>query len=290
LVVSLGIEPTPKLVRTTVNSVSNTSWTTVGLGQTYNSAVIVATPIYATADTTPLVTRIRNVSGSTFDLKIDRADGLTDPITIDVSVIAVEEGVYTQGVDGVTMEAVKYTSTVTARKSSWVADARSYQNSYSNPVVVGQVMSANDADWSAFWSMGSSRTNPVDAANLNVGKHVAEDLNTTRADETIGYIVIESGSGSISGVAYEAALGADTVRGFDDSSNPYTYSLSGGLASASAAAVSISAMDGNNGAWAVLSGSPAFSTTSIGLHACEDQMNDSEQKHTTAQVAYIVFE
>ncbi len=161
---------------------------------------------------------------------------------------------------------------------------------YTTPVVVGQFMSANDADWSVFWSMGSSLTSPADASILNVGKHVGEDGDTTRADETIGYIVIGAGSGSINGVAYEAALGGDSVRGFDNFASPYTYTLSGGLSSASAAAASISGMDGNNGAWAVLSGDPALTTTSIGLHAQEDQIGDSEQCHTTTQVAYIVFE
>ena len=188
------------------------------------------------------------------------------------------------------IEAQTYLSTITDENNSWDGEFRSYGHNYTNPVVVGQVMSANDPDWSAFWSMGGSRTSPADASNLNVGKHVAEDSNTTRADETIGYIVIESGSGNINGVAYEAALGGDTVRGFDNSASPYTYSLSGGLSSASAAAASISAMDGNNGAWAVLAGNPALTTTGIGLYVCEDQMNDSEQAHTTAQVAYIVFE
>lgn len=238
------------------------------------------------------MTRIRNVSGSSFKVKVDRADGLTDAVNVDVSIVAVEEGVYTQAIDGVTMEAVKYTSTVTAENNSWVGEAQTYQNSYTNPVVVGQVMSANDANWSVFWSMGSSRTAPVNASNLNVGKHVGENPNATRANETIGYIVIESGSGTINGVAYEAALGSDTVRGFGNSTNPYTYTytLSGGLNTVSAAAASISGMDGGNGAWAVLSGAPALTTTSIGLHALEDQMNDAELSHTTTQVAYIIFE
>ncbi|NWK54946.1 cadherin domain-containing protein [Verrucomicrobiaceae bacterium N1E253] len=283
-------DTSPKLVRTTVSAVSNSSWTTVNLGQNYTSAVIIATPIYPNTTTPPVVTRITNVSGGSFDLKVDRADGLTDAMTIDVSVIAVEEGVYTQATDGVTMEAVKYTSTVTSENNSWVGEAQTYQNSYTSPVVVGQVMSANDANWSVFWSMGSSRTAPADASTLNVGKHVGEDPNTTRANETIAYIVIESGSGTINGVAYEAALGADSVRGFGNSSSPYTYNLSGGLSTVSAAAASISGMDGGNGAWAVLSGSPSLTTTSIGLHALEDQLNDAEQSHTTTQVGYVVFE
>ncbi|NWK55003.1 cadherin domain-containing protein [Verrucomicrobiaceae bacterium N1E253] len=283
-------DTSPKLVRTTISGVTNGSWTTVNLGQSYNSAVIIATPIYPDTTTAPVVTRITNVSGSSFDLKVDRADGLSDAMTIDVSIIAVEEGVYTQATDGVTMEAVKYTSTVTADNNSWVGEAQTYQNTYTAPVVVGQVMSANDANWSVFWSMGNSRTVPASASALNVGKHVGEDPNTTRANETIGYIVIESGSGTINGVAYEAALGGDSVRGFGNSSSPYTYTLSGGLSTVSSAAASISGMDGGNGAWAVLSGSPALTTTSIGLHALEDQLNDSELSHTTTQVGYIVFE
>jgi methionine-rich copper-binding protein CopC len=290
LVVSLGLDPSPKLVRTTVSSVGNTSWTTVDLGKTYNSPVIIATPIYPTASLPPVVTRITNVTSTGFDLKIDRADGLTDPVSIDVSIVAVDEGVYTQAVDGVTMEAVKFTSTVTAGKSNWVAESRAFQNGYTSPVVIGQVMSANDPDWSVFWSMGGSRTKPVDASNLNVGKHVGEDPDGTRADEMIGYLVIEAGSGTLDGVGYEAALGADSVQGFDDSSSPYTYSLSGGLSSAGSAAVGIAGMDGPDGAWAVLSGDPALTATSLGLHACEDVLGDTEQKHNTEEVGYIVFE
>ncbi|MGB1130017.1 MAG: hypothetical protein ACPG4K_08200, partial [Haloferula sp.] len=192
--------------------------------------------------------------------------------------------------DGVKMEAVKFTSTLTSRKGNWTGESRSYQNSYTTPVVVGQVMSTNDPKWSAFWSMGASHLSPVSASALNLGKHVAEDPDGTRANETIGYIVIESGSGSINGVAYEAGLGADTVRGPGNSATPYSYSLSGGLSSASAAAVSISGMDGNNGAWGVLAGNPAFSPNSLGMYALECQTVDGERGHTTTQMSYIVFE
>ena len=171
-----------------------------------------------------------------------------------------------------------------------MGEARSYQNTYTNPVVVGQVMSYNDSNWSTFWSMGSSSKNPIDAANLNVGKHVGEDSNGTRANETVGYIVIESGNGTIDGVAYEAAMGGDSVKGFDDSSTPFNYSLSGSLSTASAVALSQSAMDGNDGSWAVFYGSTPFSSTNIDLYVSEDQMNDSEQRHVTEQVGYLVFE
>ncbi|MFC4992838.1 cadherin domain-containing protein [Rubritalea tangerina] len=282
-------DTSPKMVRTTVSGVSSSSWTNVDLGKNYNSAVIVATPIYASAAQVPVVTRIRNVSGSSFEVKLDRADGLTAAVSCDVSVIAVEEGVYTLASDGVQMEAVKFTSTVTAAKSSWLAEARSYTNSYTTPVVLGQVMSANDANWSVFWSMGNTRTAPADASNLNIGKHVAEDSNKVRADETIGYIVIEAGTGSINGVAYEAGLGADTVRNTSNSAAGYSYGLTG-LSSASAGALSSAAMDGGDGGWPVFFENDALSASAIKLIIDEDDIGDSESSHTTEQVNYLIFE
>ena len=289
ITVNLVIPPI-SLVRTTVSGVSSSTWTAVGLGQSYTSPVIVATPIHPEGQTTPVVTRITNITESGFDVKLDRVDGLTDPVNLDVSVIVVEEGVYTQAEHGVTMEAVTFNSAITSSKAAWAGELRALQNAYTNPVVVGQVMSANDPNWSVFWSMGASRTDPADAANLSVGKHVGEDPNTTRANETIGYIVIEAGNGTIDGIAYEAATGSDTVKGFGDSVAPYSYALNGNLSSASAAAISQAAMDGKDGSWAVLSGSAAISSNAITLHLNEDMLADSEHKHTSEQVSYLVFE
>ncbi len=109
------------------------------------------------------------------------------------------------------MEAHKMNSTVTDEVNSWVGQSRTYSNAYTNPVVVGQVMPFNYADWSVFWSRGTSRGSPPSSSSLYIGKHVGEDPDKTRSDETIGYIVIESGSSAMDGVAYWAALGADTV-------------------------------------------------------------------------------
>jgi hypothetical protein len=261
----------------------------VDLGQSYDSAVIVATPVLPSNTHPPVVTRLRNVSGSNFDIKIERLDGLTGTLAVDVHIIAVEEGVYTQANDGVTMEAVKYTSIITANKTGWTAESRSYQNSYTNPVVVGQVMSANDPDWSVFWCMGKNRTSPPDATELNVGKHIGEDPNGMRADESVGFLVIESGTGTLNGINLLAGLGADTVQGPDNSTSGYTYSLSG-LSSASAAAASLAGMDGVDGGFAVMTGATPLTSTSITLYADEDALGDTERGHTTEEVGYLILE
>ena len=274
----------PNLATGVLTNVGST-WTTVNLGSSYTSMVVVANPNYSSADL-PAVVRIRNASGSSFDIRVENPSG-TALSGYTVHYMVVEAGVYTVAQDGVKMEAVTYNSTVTADNNSWVGESRSYSNSYTSPVVLGQVMTSNDV-WSVFWNYGSSRSNPPNGSTLFVGKNVAEDPNAVRANETVGYIVIEAGTGSIDGVNYTAALGADTVRGTTNSP-PYNYTLSG-LSTASVAIITQAAMDGGNGGWAYLYGSNPLSATTMQLAIEEDQVNDPERNHTTEQVGYIVFE
>ena len=90
---------------------------------------------------------------------------------ITVRYFVIEEGVYTVAMNGVKMEAAKFTSTVTDYRRSWNGQTRSYSNSYSAPVVLGQVMTCNDPDWSVFRCRGSSRDRPP---NQQVGYIVFE--------------------------------------------------------------------------------------------------------------------
>ena len=220
---------------------------------------------------------------------MDRTDGSTESVNgIPVHCMTVEEGAYTQAEHCVTMEAVKYMSTVTDRSGSWMGEIRGYTNSYVNPVVLGRVMTYNDANFSTFWSRGTSRGNPPSSSVLRVGKHIAEDPNQSRLDETVGYVVVEAGNGTMGAVNYVAVLGTDSIRGVGNSP-PYSYSLSGLLA-VSAAIVSSAGMDGGNGGWPILYGATPVATTSLALGYEEDQARDSERNHTTEQVAYIVFD
>jgi hypothetical protein len=149
-------------------------------------------------------------------------------------------------------------------------------------------MTNNDASWSVFWANGSSRAAEPSSTVFNAGKNVAEDTDTTRANETIGYIVMESGTGTINTVPYTAALGPDTVRGPDNTSTGYTYTF-GSVANASVAIVSANGIDGGNGGWPVMYGANPLTTTSLTLVFDEDQIGDSERRHTPERVAYIVF-
>jgi len=280
----------PAIDKGIATNVDNMGWTTVGnLDHSYTNMVVIATPNYD-KNQVPLVTRIQNAGGDSFQVRVDRADGLTADIgDVNVRYMVLEAGVYTMADDGVKMEAVLVNSTVTDENNSWVGQNVGYQQSYTSPVVVGQVMTYNDPDWSTFWARGSSRSAAPSASALWVGKQVGEDPDATRTNETIGYVVVESGMGMIGDIGFEAGLGADSIKGVDDSPS-YDYSLSGTLPSFSAAVASQAAMDGGNGGWAVLYGTDPASIHEIHLAIDEDRMKDSERKHTTEQVAYIVLD
>ena len=261
------VAPSPQLRAGTISNVGS-SWQTVTLDRSYNDMVVVATAQYP-AGSLPAVVRVRNAGGNSFEVRVQNPSG-SSLSNYTVHYIVAEHGVK--------MEAVKFTSTATDRKNSWNGQARSYLNSYSNPVVLGQVMMTNDVNWSTFWARGSSTNSPPNGSSL-FGKHVGEDPSNSRANEMIGYIVIESGSSSIDGTIYEAGVGTDIVRGHNNAP-PYAYNLAG---THTGTILAPAAVDGLDGAWPVV--------TSVGsqinLFVDEDQLRDSERAHTTEQIAYF---
>jgi len=274
-------------LRTGVVSASS-SWMTVTLDHSYSNMVVVATPVYQ-AGAPPMVTRVRNAEGNRFELRVQRADESTAPVSdVSVQYFAVEAGVYTQAQHGVKMEAVKYNSTVTDRRGSWVGQQRTYANTYASPVVVGQVMTANDPGFSVFWARGGSAGAAPSGTALSVGKHVAEDPKKSRADEVVGYLVIEAGGGMIDGRAFEAGVGANLVYGADNNL-PATYPLTT-LTSPMNAVLSSAGMVGNDGGWAVLNGNAPVTANGLNLVIDEDTIRDGERFHPAERVAYLAFD
>jgi hypothetical protein len=270
------------------------TWTTVTLDRDYSEMVVVCTPNYDDdlflGTTMPVVALVRNALGNSFQVRLGQAVGGSIEISEAwVHYMVVEAGVY--DLPGLRMEADTFVSTVTDRKRSWVGQSRSYAQSYTSPVVVGQVISYYSDLWTVFWSRGSSRGNPPSPNYLYVGKHKGEDPRA-RYNERIGYIVIEAGSGDMDGTSYQAGLGSDTIRGVGNSP-PYAYSLNGLSFTPSTAVVTQAGMDGNDGSWALLYGDTpldSLAPDTLYLAVDEDWAIDSERRHTTEQVGYILFE
>lgn len=263
-----------------------TEWQTFALTGGYESLVVVATVQLPSPESPPVVARIRNAGSTSFEIRLQNPSD--EPVgPLDVSFFAAEVGTYTQATDGITMEVALVNSTETARRGRWRREPRTYANRYENPVVFGQVMTYNDPDWSAFWSSAAiSRSSPATSTSFAAGKHVGEDPRTERADEMIGYIVVEAGRGFMAGTQFEAGLGSDTITGVDNRLR--SYELTSGFLPVGAA-LSSAGIDGGNGGWPVLIGDEPLTVQRITAAIDEDQTLDQERSHTHEQLSYIVF-
>lgn len=288
---------------------STDRWEVVVLDQDYgDEMVVVCSPSYDLTANGPAMVRVRNASGTSFEVGLGRpwkTDENGDFSAL-VHCMVVRNGVYTTAEHGVRMEAVKLEGFASSDNTrSWFGELQPYQNPepYSTPVVVGQVVSPDtgippshcpapdylcEQDWSVFWSRGTDRKNPPSSGALYVGRHTGEDTSS-RPTETLMYVVVELGVGAIEGQAYLAGLGVDTVRGMDNRP-PYVYALSGLASPPTTAIVTQAGMDGFHGGWAVLYGQDAISATQLKLGIDEDWYGDAERWHTTEQVGYVVFQ
>jgi hypothetical protein len=127
------------------------------------------------------------------------------------------------------------------------------------------------------------------ASELHVGKHVGEDPQTARLDETIGFVVIEAGAGAIGWAPFVAGISAVDVPGIELPAGA-GIALPLSLARLDAAVVTQTAVQGNSGAWGLLR-APMSATASYSLSPAidEDQFADAERGETLEAVAYLAF-
>ncbi len=273
--------PTPHLETLTVNNVG-ADWVNVNLQNTYDSMVAVCTPHYVN-NVSPIIVRMQNVGTQSFDIKLQNPGDLDPVFAETVYCMAAEEGVW-QLADGKLFEAKLYTSTRTAKKRSWLNDKQAFSHDFFNPILFGQVMSHNDEKWSVFWSRGVKRTAPVSSSAIRTGKHIGSDTQTLRQHETIGHMVFESGQSQLDSVDYQVMLTGDIVRHLGHKNNDIAINIS---ASPEFAILTQSGMDGGDGSWPVLDGFSALSQTQLKIAVDEDQIADSERRHTTENVAFF---
>ncbi len=283
----------------------STSWTTVSLDNTYTNAIPVCTYVLETFagvnpnyTDPPAVVRIRSIGASSFQVRIQGWEDASASAG-DVHCMIMEEGAHTLP-DGRLVEAHSVLSDQTngqfATDGGWslalMEDvSASIVHSYSAPVVQASVMSYNDnrASVPFITNCASRRDHPFSGANPNsicVGKHIGM-IADTRAPETIGYIIGETGSGTINNVFYELALGADSVAGNNAGNTGDTYNVS---RDHTMAVLTQGAEDGGNGSYAVLYGTTPLPPNAINL-AVEEEIfaDDTSRNHTNEPVYYWAF-
>ena len=234
------------------------------------------------------VIRIRNLGASFFDIKVQstaKAVGGT-VMARDVHCLIVEEGAWTLP-DGRKIEET-FVSTQTSSRNSWTAESVAYLMSYSKPVVLGQVISTNDEKWSVFWAQGTGDKSTLPSrAGLKVGKHIGEDTATgTRANEMLGFIVMEGGHATMGGDEWEANRSLTMASGYVQAIREYSF-LQAFRATPAVLVVSQVGQRGSDGSWAVTKGAPAAGHFQPAVD--EDTMGDSERMHSSENLDYVAL-
>ena len=251
----------------------------MNLADSYQNLVVTCS-ITGPSNTLPQVIRVREAGAQAFEVRLQNPSGAS-LTTETVQCLATEAGVWRLP-DGRTMEARRVTSDQVAEDNSWVGAPLALAHSFSQPVVLGQVMSYNDADWSTFWSYGVNRSSAASQSSMNIGYTVAEDPDVTRAPETLGVIVIEAGfSGTL-----EAGTSADAVLGWDNSTSGTAVTVNGSYDSGAFVVLTQTGMDGGNGGWAI---GRSLNGSTLRISIDEDQLRDSERVHISEQVNYVLL-
>ncbi|MEP3654633.1 MAG: hypothetical protein ABJO36_07035 [Litorimonas sp.] len=272
-------------------------WQTVALENTYDDAIVVCTYNLPSDSAPPATTRIQNIMPDSFELRIQQFENSSVVTASDVHCVIADEGPYDDGT--LKYEARKVFSTGTSGLSvpgNW-GNANNEDVSgditqtYANPHVVGQVMTFNDPKASVFWNYdcdnrGNGAFFSGQPDGICVGKHIGQ-INGTRADEWLGYIVLEAGTGTVNDITFAAAVGPDTGAGVGNNP-PYNYSVSGDF---DVGILTQAGEDGGQGGWAILYGSDPLPSNQIAW-AIEEEVvaGDKSRTHTSENVGYWVFD
>lgn len=273
------------------------AWQTVALENSYSDAIVVCTYNLPSAASPPVVTRIQNITSTSFQLRIQQYENSSVVTPSDVHCVISDEGAYNSG--GLKYEARKVISDQTsglAVPGGWgnvnnEDVSADISQTYANPHVVGQVMSFNDTNASVFWnydcdSRGNGAFFSGQADGICIGKHIGQ-INGTRAAETLGYIVIEAGSGTVNDISFAAAVGPDSGAGVGNNP-PYNYSVSGDF---DIGILTQQGEDGGQGGWAVLYGNDPLAANQISWAIDEETVaGDTSRTHTSENVGYWIFD
>lgn len=187
--------------------------------------------------------------------------------------VVVEEGTYTMAEDGVTMEARTYVSEAedVASKFDWATRRVDYLNTYTSPVVVGQIQTSNDDSFVVFWARGGgAQSNPPTASRLFAGPHVGEKPSKDHGSETVGWIVFEAGVSSLDGLQVVAGVESSVPALADGSVSVDLTTFE--LPSSSVAVLSPVGMVNQDGLFSVLVGPDGATSTSLRMALDEDTL------------------
>ena len=250
-----------------VTQTSTTQWHTVNFTGVIENAVVKMFASDVTGD--PFTTRVRNITSTGFQFQLDEYDYLDGVTALEnISWMAVSEGTYTL-VGGQVIQA-GFTSTANEATSS-VSFGGAFDNA---PVVFSQLSSDNDL------SAVITKNDNVSSGGFEVYMHEQELGAGTHASEDIGYIAIESGGSTTSGLVVG-------TTGNNVTHTNTTINFGGSFTSFPILIADSQTDDGADPG--VVVGNGTLGVSSGVVFFDEEESADAETAHTTEDVGYIAL-
>lgn len=244
------------------------TWKTVTFSKPFTTPVVVAGPP-GFADAAPSTIRIRNVTSTGFEIRIQEWNYLDGSHSAETfGILVMERGVYTLD-NGAKLEAGTFSGSTSFQKIT-------LQQTYpQTPIVLTQVLTENETDTVT----GRLRNNSQSSFEYKMQE---QDKNkVSHKAETIGYIAWEPGKGEYAGLLYEAGLTVQNVThnwfdlAFQSEFPSIPLFVAGMQTSAEADAA---AMRSQN-----------ISETTTQIKIEEEQSKDTETSHVGEVVGYLAI-
>ncbi len=264
-----------KVLQAEYGSLSLTEeWQTVTLNKTYtNAVVIVSDP--SNNDTDSVTTRIKNVTSTSFDIRIDEPEAHSGTHSTETASYFVGEAGNYEMSDGtkITLGTVSSNDLISnAHESTF-----DIGSSLTNPAVFTQVQTTNDSNWVV------TRVRSVTSSTFVLGLQEQESFYSDgHAEETVGYLAIEKGSNK--------SNGSHTID-VGETSNSFTHSIGSQsfgttFSGTPALIVKMATRDGGD---ASNVRTTSISDSSFSAYIDEESSRESEQNHTTEALYYLAF-
>lgn len=244
------------------------NWVQVLFDNSFIEPIVVAGPP-SFNDTDPVLVRIRNINPQGFEIRLqewDYQNGGHAPESF--SYIVMEKGTYTLD-NGAKVEAGSFAGT---RKFSKVNLQQSYDRT---PVILSQILTENKV------AAATGRIRKIGPISFDYVLQTQEVSRAAHADETVGYIAWEPGTGEISNMLYEAGSTANSVtQNWADLTFQTDFP---------ALPHFIADMQSYDGVDSAAVRSQNMSQTASQIKIEEEQSKDTEVDHTTEVVGYLLL-
>ncbi|MEM9768705.1 MAG: CAP domain-containing protein [Cyanobacteria bacterium P01_D01_bin.71] len=251
----------------------NHQWRTVTLDDTYrNPVVIVSDPTFNGGD--PVATRLRNVTGNSFQIRLQEPNYKDGNHTNETVAYVVMEAGDWELADGTQISAGQTNSNRLSSDGFDRVDLTGFDNA---PTVLTQVQTDNGSDWVTTRVTGQSAT------RFSLVMQEEEALNNgAHARETLGWLAIAPGVANDGDTLLQ---GGTTGRSYTH--NRATVNFDARFNMAPSLIAKLGSFYGPDPANLRLD---SIGKTSFGVRVAEEQSLDAELNHTQESVAFLALE